>query len=99
MAFLLYRVGDLNAAWLHIKRSLLPHNFTLGDPATRFSLGILLVAVGIMVAKEAIEEWRPALLHRGKQSIARDCCVVVSMLLLLSFMASPEGGTFVYFQF
>ena len=101
LARLIYRAGTLEMAWKHFKWALHPSNFTLGDATTRFSLMMILIAVVVVVVKDAVEEWgAPACLKRVKCSaFVRDFALVFIMILAISFMASPEGGTFVYFQF
>ncbi len=102
LARLIYRAGSIEMAIVHFKRALHPSNFTLGDADTRFSLLMILVAVAIVVVKDAVEEWGSAPQIKGRAVASvwwRDVAVVVTLVVALSVMASPEGGTFVYFQF
>ncbi len=105
LARLIYRAGSIDMAIVHFKRALHPSNFTLGDADTRFSLLMILVAVVAVVVKDAVEEWgsAPSVGERAKSSTAavwwRDVAAIVLLVVALSVMASPEGGTFVYFQF
>ena len=103
-AFLLYRVQDVEKAIVHVKRSLLPSDFTLGDSATRFSLLMILLGIVVVMVKEAVEEWGSALssrcVCRSDRSLWwRDVAIITLLIVGISWMASPEGGTFVYFQF
>ena len=62
---------------------------------------MILIAIIIVIAKDAVEEWWPKNKLAGStpRPMWKDVAIIVGMLLLLSVMASPEGGTFVYFQF
>lgn len=101
VARLIYRAGSIDMAIVHFKRALLPSNFTLGNADVRFSLLMILVAVVIVVVKDAVEEWGSAPSCRLATASVwwRDVAIVVALVVALSVMASPEGGTFVYFQF
>lgn len=101
LARLIYRAGSIELAVVHFRRALHPSNFTLGDAATRFSLLLILVAVAVVTVKDAVEEWGgDAVRVKGAHATWwRDVAIVVALTLAISVMASPEGGTFVYFQF
>ncbi|MCQ2289570.1 MAG: MBOAT family protein [Muribaculaceae bacterium] len=101
LARLIYRAGSLEMAWIHIKRALLPSRFTLGNSETQFSLLMIFIVVAIVIAKDAIEEWRPQAPTWASRISPwwRDVTIVTALVLAISLMASPQGGTFVYFQF
>lgn len=101
LARLIYRAGSIELAVVHFRRALHPSNFTLGDTATRFSLLLILMAVAVVTVKDAVEEWGgDAVRVKGAHATWwRDVAIVVVLTLAISVMASPEGGTFVYFQF
>lgn len=100
LARLIYRAGSLGQAWWHFKHMLQPSNLTLGTGDIPFSLLMIGIAVVIVMVKDAVEEWgTPGVLKVKMSPALRDWLMVVGMILALSFMASPAGGTFVYFQF
>lgn len=101
LARLIYRAGSIDMAIVHFKRALMPSNFTLGNAETCFSLIIIFISIVIVIAKDAIEEWGTGKCRMlgAKAVLWRDVAIVTLLLVAISIMASPEGGTFVYFQF
>ncbi|MDO4972137.1 MAG: MBOAT family O-acyltransferase, partial [Bacteroidales bacterium] len=101
LARLIYRAGSIEMAVVHFKRALHPSNFTLGNENTHFALLMILISVIIVVVKDAVEEWGGGM-QKLRCSVSvwwRDVAIVSLLIVAISLMASPEGGTFVYFQF
>ncbi|MBQ0068728.1 MAG: MBOAT family protein [Bacteroidales bacterium] len=99
MARLIYRAGTLGLVHAHLVRMADPANFTIANKITQMAM--IFIAIIIVIAKDAVEEWWPKdkLAGSTPRPIWKDVAIITGMLLLLSIMASPEGGTFVYFQF
>ena len=101
LARLIYRAGSIEMAVVHFKRALHPSNFTLGNENTHFALLMILISVIIVVVKDAVEEWGGGMqkLRCSVSAWWHDVAIVSLLIVAISLMASPEGGTFVYFQF
>lgn len=97
----IYRAGNFGLVCYQFKRAFNPANFTFGDSDTQRSLLVILVAIILVAIKDYMEENKIST-SRILGNISpwwRDVVIMTSLIVIISLMAAPVGGTFVYFQF